>query len=743
MPQQTSSFKNRARTLPPHAFSNHHVTLSAAANKSPLPSPVEHAIKQWLESPLLNTSHAPLPDICQCCGQNNCENLKSLSKMIADLDSGSRLAAEIGQVLLQNNKDCSLESIQLKKQLDDALEEVYHMNQELQRRTWEFEKIQKILDETTADLDMTNAKCAELSKALQAKTSECAELSTYRFLVRHSEEREEILRNKLDDTNQELAMARKNELSWEGKYCKLKVRYDNLYEKLRQSSQDERKSFNCAAGTLVQYNNQSTLEQRARRAKLDLTQWSQLNAEKTDSKELIVFVKDLAAANAKLKMELLNCKDRVSMLQSEQQSHMEQDELAEWPNDVYDLGVDRPKQRHIVPHSSVKPKLRRSLSAKESKSSAPQKQQDSMFTKCRGSPPTPVVSASTPSGIPKDPIVHHHYHYYVQHHKNKPTKRPSSNAASLSHLSNPPTPEESNSSDARDLWTHATYTSTHEQRPYHQLCSYVTHVLQRLRATEIRALNRRLRRTFDIDELSSMSNSIIDNLLTDIGALKSRFLWVEGQKIVDGLQDFFPLLGVLQDLLQEVGQLRMTVNDLQAEYVRKVEIMGARIEQDIARKQQEQKLQQRDNGSQSPFLGRSWVAQLFQSTRSTATAANTSYSMLHGEKTISRMFQRPHRYQQGSSSRISSDAVDRHGPPSSFPRLSDQQSMAYPPLMKISRSTGTDCPRPKLPPLQQMKQHRRLLTPPANLSGLSPSLASDMDIDWKLRGPGFRETWLG
>ncbi|KAI9289813.1 hypothetical protein BC943DRAFT_356756 [Umbelopsis sp. AD052] len=141
--------------------------------------------------------------------------------------------------------------------------------------------------------------------------------------------------------------------------------------------------------------------------------------------------------------------------------------------------------------------------------------------------------------------------------------------------------------------------------PYHSLHHLGVHYFERLKATDIRALNRQLRRAFDILEISSMSNSIIDNVLADVKVLKSRFLWVEqnlannremGYKVEGeyapiwesdvSMEDFFPLVELTETLLSEIGQMRMTLNDLQVEYVNKVELIEHQAEKDILHKRE-------------------------------------------------------------------------------------------------------------------------------------------------------------
>jgi hypothetical protein len=53
--------------------------------------------------------------------------------------------------------------------------------------------------------------------------------------------------------------------------------------------------------------------------------------------------------------------------------------------------------------------------------------------------------------------------------------------------------------------------------------SMVSQFLSRLLATNTTTLNRRLRKTFEMQELTNLSNSLIDNILVDIENMKHRF----------------------------------------------------------------------------------------------------------------------------------------------------------------------------------------------------------------------------
>lgn len=145
-----------------------------------------------------------------------------------------------------------------------------------------------------------------------------------------------------------------------------------------------------------------------------------------------------------------------------------------------------------------------------------------------------------------------------------------------------PTPSTSSVINIKDGTVTTTPSLT--KSPFALLQEHVTQVLDRLRGSDIRALNRRLKRAFEITELSNMSNSIIDNILMDVDILDTRFLWVNTADA--DTMAFFPLVDLLKDMLKELGILRNTMNELQVEYVKKVEESGLRVEEEILKKRQ-------------------------------------------------------------------------------------------------------------------------------------------------------------
>lgn len=114
------------------------------------------------------------------------------------------------------------------------------------------------------------------------------------------------------------------------------------------------------------------------------------------------------------------------------------------------------------------------------------------------------------------------------------------------------------------------------KNPFDVLHSVTQQTFDKISATDTRVLNRRLKRVFDMSELSDLSNSIISNILVDLAEFKTQFEWVndyyqeqEGDQAAK--EYFFPLVMSIQDLLKELGTMKMTLNDLQADYVKRIE----------------------------------------------------------------------------------------------------------------------------------------------------------------------------
>ncbi|KAI7859677.1 hypothetical protein BDC45DRAFT_553424 [Circinella umbellata] len=302
------------------------------------------------------------------------------------------------------------------------------------------------------------------------------------------------------------------------------------------------------------------------------------------------------------------------------------DTLIKWPSVVPSNSLSSRKQKPNYSHSRSLLRSRRATS--------------SLITPPKDLPtiiPSPTASTSTPTQKQTAAsIVHHHFHYHMQQQQQQqqsydslnnlendtlsPLQKKDINPLSKNTIDNDKTMkknmEEENKGNKLPLMRNSVSFSSQatstipdddnedeEQEqgtPYYQLKHHVTKVLQRLRATDIRALNRRLKRAFDILELSTMSNSIIDNILMDVDTLHIQFSWLNDNDHQEefnektawnhlSVQEFFPTLQIMQEMLQEIGQLRSTMNDLQVEYFKKVEENDIRVEQEVIRKREIQR----------------------------------------------------------------------------------------------------------------------------------------------------------
>ncbi|CAO0798771.1 unnamed protein product [Mucor circinelloides] len=462
---------------------------------------------------------------------------------------------------------------------------------------------------------MTNEKCNQLEMDLKIKESELQKLRLYKFMARHAESNEATLTSKLEDTNQELAICRKNELVLESKIKKLKMRYESLYSNHEQLSRQMQETA-------------MIMPQPPRNESDTIKSVSSYN----NNNDLISLIKELSSANTKLKSDLINCKEQLSESRGEVSALNQK--LEDAANSTTEQDGKR-LQDDIKTSIKRSKKLKRATSVKDEATNTKKKDGLPIRSKTTMQPPLPSVSSSMPTSSlasspvispnSKNAVVHHHYHYYVKNSKGEriqitdemdssSSKSTASNSSSHDIMLDcserntlgdmysispqqqqqqqqqqpnqrelVPTPSTSSVITIKD-GTVTTSASGLTKSPFILLQEHVTQVLDRLRGSDIRALNRRLKRAFEITELSNMSNSIIDNILMDVDILDTRFLWV--QTTDTDTMAFFPLVDLLKDMLKELGILRNTMNELQVEYVKKVEESGLRVEEEILKKRQ-------------------------------------------------------------------------------------------------------------------------------------------------------------
>ncbi|KAG1211923.1 hypothetical protein G6F68_005268 [Rhizopus microsporus] len=106
------------------------------------------------------------------------------------------------------------------------------------------------------------------------------------------------------------------------------------------------------------------------------------------------------------------------------------------------------------------------------------------------------------------------------------------------------------------------------KHPLDVLHSVTQQTLDKIKSTDVRLLNKRLKRIFDMTELSEMSNKMIMTLLDDLDRFHEQFDWVHTCPDIN--RRFFPLVELVCDMMKEMCTIKMTLNDLQADYVKRI-----------------------------------------------------------------------------------------------------------------------------------------------------------------------------
>lgn len=177
------------------------------------------------------------------------------------------------------------------------------------------------------------------------------------------------------------------------------------------------------------------------------------------------------------------------------------------------------------------------------------------------------------------------------------------------------------------------------RHPYRVLYDLALNLQKRLSGTEIRILNRRLHRAFDMLKLTDLSNSIIENVNQDIQALDNRFSWVQ-QGVKDqeqpwaqetiSLGSFFVMVKLVQDLLAEIGNLRTTLNSLQVEYVNKVNENQSFVEKALEEQSDSSKLDKSDSKQTDNAGTFAWLSSIiYRTSGSTASVKNSDDDSAH------------------------------------------------------------------------------------------------------------------
>ena len=211
------------------------------------------------------------------------------------------------------------------------------------------------------------------------------------------------------------------------------------------------------------------------------------------------------------------------------------------------------------------------------------------------------------------------------------------------------------------------------------------------------ALNRQLGRAFDMLQVSRLSNTMIDQILSDT---ETTLIMASSATT----QDMISIVQLYQDMLKEIGHLRTTLNDLQLEYVKKIQENGSRLEKEIiSRKQQQQ---------QSALV--TWVSNMFQLSSPGSSASAPSSSAPRPTPTISisslispssssssplspplspprhnKKHHQKHKHYQSLPTIISSSSSTKSSSSSSSLSLQPQQQQQPPPIKPSLSSSST------------------------------------------------------
>ncbi|CAO3651617.1 unnamed protein product [Cunninghamella echinulata] len=394
-----------------------------------------------------STSEQLTNEACPCCHQLHCSSWKKILKFITKLENETRLAAEIGQSLLQKNDIYLLEKNQLKEQLqqcqdknddlhlslDETESYIQKLLQEKDKWMWQYEKSQKLLIETETDLENVNQKCNLLLNDLDQANIELEKLKHYELMTHQSDHREDTLQSKLEDLKQELTVSRKNELTTEVKYKKLMARYESLSC-----------SYQDLCGRLPSTKNTNLVPTKPLST---ITPPTAADIQQASTDELVVFIKELVSSNNGLKSELLDTQNRLDeMLNSSSNNNSGTNSPS--PNQNTNGSITSPSSSKLISKTKspsissskqqtssssikknekpiIKPRRHRSTNAvlKSSSSSLRSKSREKGHKVSRSMttppPPPPLPSPSPQTTISTPPVIHHHYHYYVNNQQNK------------------------------------------------------------------------------------------------------------------------------------------------------------------------------------------------------------------------------------------------------------------------------------------------------------------------------------
>ncbi|ORZ20481.1 hypothetical protein BCR42DRAFT_208748 [Absidia repens] len=361
---------------------------------------------------------------CLCCQLPQCTAWKKIIKVTCKLETETRLAAEVGQSLLQTNEIYKIESDKLKEQvkqcqeqkqaleisLNDAERLTRQLTHEKDKWKWKYEKSQKILDESAADLETANSKCTSLAKDIEQSRLELdklqhLKLKSYQFVV-----------------------SRKDNTVLESKYKKLTTQFETLscaYQEMCKEASNKKfgKEFSKPLSSMA------------------LPSTTDIAHAGTD--EVVEFFKELVSTNNGLESELLSTSTQLIDLRNEMNSLLEKSSQY---NNTSQKNINGTRSNGLLLDKHISSLGKRAATttnglgrrtangdgrSNDQKLTTARTKSATLNSKTRHRSASVRVSRSkstretrTPLSSTKDmtvspqtttssPVVHHHYHYYT------------------------------------------------------------------------------------------------------------------------------------------------------------------------------------------------------------------------------------------------------------------------------------------------------------------------------------------
>ncbi|KAG9317330.1 hypothetical protein JVU11DRAFT_1529 [Chiua virens] len=528
--------------------------------ESPLATSLDHATSTIddLTLALTNFSRVPSPEpqqICCCCGNEDCEATKTWLGVKSKLESRLILSAEIGSALLQRHEayvrrhepsNCTL-----RKATQDSAADVETGRAEVEAR------VAELLKENATLEKVAEASNKTILHDLEEARSTVSRLNAHHARTVGLDTRLSAVLQENDDIRQERDSQTQRAKLAEARLAALKNRTDKLQTEVRRL-QDA-----LEIGRLQRIESSDSLLQdvRSRLQGLQISHVAKSAAE--ENPEVINVIESLVADNEMLKSD--NMELQKLLTESREDLQALQTEVGE-QNIAPPVRVETPSQHSqgsngsysFVKDSLLDSKRPSSVESRSRRVFEPLTPETSR----RPLSPTESSLASATKCINS---VHHHSRYPPSHQR-KPYKPTGSlglhggvyqvTTSSTDQSSTSPHDGHSDSSSLLDGFG----------SPMSSILERMHSLLHRMTQADALTLTNRLKRQhLRGADVKHLSRTTVSNILSDISHLRARYrVWLEDEKLTTlcTRKDLRGLFKLFKEVLEEMGQMRVTLNDI-------------------------------------------------------------------------------------------------------------------------------------------------------------------------------------